>query len=354
MGAVTEPQVLLALSSVQEPELGGNLVARRMIKNVAIEPSGRVAFTIELTTPACPMKERIEREAREAVLKVPGVTAVEISFEARVASRGPRGGDNLIPGVKNTIAVASGKGGVGKTTISVNLAVALAQAGAKVGILDADITGPNVPLMIGASAPVTQRGGKIVPVESHGVKVMSLAFFSNEQTPVIWRGPLIHGAIRQFLSDVDWGELDYLVIDLPPGTGDAALSVSQLVAPTGAVIVSTPQDVSLMDATRSLSMFRQVNVPILGMVENMSYFVCPCCGERTDIFGHGGAERAAERLGIAFLGAIPIDPSIRVAGDAGLPVLITHPDSPQARALRETAERIAGRVSQLVDRYSRA
>ena len=346
--AVTEPQVLLALSSVQEPELGGNIVARKMVKDIAVRPDGSVSFTIELTTPACPQKDKLEYDARAAVMNLPGVTNVEVKFDAKVIARGPRGGENLIPGVKNTVAIASGKGGVGKTTIAVNTAVALAQAGAAVGLLDADITGPNVPLMLGARQPVTQRGGKIVPVESHGVRMMSLAFFSNEQTPVIWRGPLIHGAIRQFLTDVDWGALDYLVIDLPPGTSDAQLSISQLISPTGAVIVSTPQDVSLMDATRSLTMFKQVNVPLLGMIENMSFFVCPHCGERTDIFGHGGAEAAAERLGVPFLGAIPLDPAIRVGGDTGTPILVSHPGSATAVALREAAQRIAGRVSQFV------
>src|SRR5438552_2419579 len=255
--------------------------------------------------------------------------------------------DNLIPTVKYTIAVSSGKGGVGKSTVAVNLAVGLALQGARVGLMDADVYGPNVPMMMGVRTPPQQKDGKLLPAESHGVKLISMGFFVPEETPLTWRGPMIHTAIQQFLRDVEWGELDYLLIDLPPGTGDAQLSIGQLVPLTGAVIVTTPQAVALHDSRKGLAMFQKINVPVLGIIENMSFFICGKCGERTEIFSTGGGERAAEKLGVPFLGRIPIDPAIRVGSDNGMPIVVANPDSPQAKAFMDIASRIAARISVL-------
>lgn len=255
-------------------------------------------------------------------------------------------GRHLIPGVKKVIAISSGKGGVGKTTVAVNLAVALSVDGSKVGLLDADIYGPNTPIMMGVEKPPEQKDGKIVPAESHGVKLISMGFFVPEETAVVWRGPMVHTAIQQFFRDVLWGELDYLLIDLPPGTGDAQLTLSQLVPLAGAVTVTTPQEVALHDVRKGLKMFEKVNVPLLGIIENMSYFVCSHCGHRTDIFSHGGGERAAEKLGVPFLGRIPIDPAIRDGGDTGKPIVVANPLSPQAAAFRDIARKIAARLDE--------
>jgi len=249
--------------------------------------------------------------------------------------------DNLIPGVKYTIAISSGKGGVGKSTVAVNLAVALVKQGAKVGLMDADMYGPNIPMMMGIRKPPEQKDGKLLPAESHGVKLISMGFFVPEETPLTWRGPMIHTAIQQFFRDVDWGDLDYLLVDLPPGTGDAQLSISQLVPLSGAVIVTTPQEVALHDSRKGLVMFQKVNVPILGIIENMSYYICGKCGERTEIFSYGGGERAAEKLGIPFLGRIPIDPAIRAGGDVGMPIVVADPASAQTKAFIEIASALA-------------
>jgi len=254
---------------------------------------------------------------------------------------------NLLPQVQHVVAVSSGKGGVGKSTVAVNLAVALAASGAKVGLLDADIYGPNVPMMLGVGKQPEQKEGKIIPAESHGVKVISMGFFVGEDTAVVWRGPMIHSAIQQFLRDVIWGELDHLLVDLPPGTGDAQLTLAQLVPLCGAVTVTTPQEVALHDVRKGMMMFQKVNVPLLGLIENMSYFVCGHCGERTEIFSHGGGERAAEKLGIPFLGHIPIDPAIRAGGDTGMPIVVADPASPQAKAFREIADALTHRITTL-------
>ncbi len=254
---------------------------------------------------------------------------------------------NLLPQVQHVVAVSSGKGGVGKSTVAVNLAVALAASGAKVGLLDADIYGPNVPMMLGVGKQPEQKEGKIIPAESHGVKVISMGFFVGEDTAVVWRGPMIHSAIQQFLRDVIWGELDHLLVDLPPGTGDAQLTLAQLVPLCGAVTVTTPQEVALHDVRKGMMMFQKVNVPLLGLIENMSYFVCGHCGERTEIFSHGGGERAAEKLGIPFLGHIPIDPAIRAGGDTGMPIVVADPASPQAKAFREIADAVIERINAL-------
>ncbi|MBI2941608.1 MAG: Mrp/NBP35 family ATP-binding protein [Chloroflexi bacterium] len=341
---VTEADVLRALGKVREPELGRDLVSLNMIQDVKIE-GGSVSFTVVLTTPACPLKAQIEREARAAVMALPGVAAVQVRLDSRVVAGRVARGREPIPNVRNILAVASGKGGVGKTTVSVNLAVALQESGARVGLLDADITGPNVPLMLGLSGQPRARDNKIEPLVAYDVQVMSIAFFVPDGEPVIWRGPMVAGAIQQFFRDVDWGDLDYLIVDLPPGTGDASLTLAQAVPLSGVIIVSTPQDVAWLDASKSLAMFQKLDAPILGIVENMSYFVCPHCQDRVDIFGHGGAERSAEQLGLPFLGRVPIDPSIRIAGDSGVPVLKSHPESAPAAALREVAAQVAARIS---------
>lgn len=265
-------------------------------------------------------------------------------------SRGvPDAAESLLPGVKHTIAVASGKGGVGKSTVSANVAVALAQTGANVGLMDADIYGPNVPMMMGASAPPGKEGEKIKPADAHGVKIMSMGFFVPGDTAVVWRGPMVHTAIQQFFRDVLWGELDYLLIDLPPGTGDAQLSLSQIVPLTGVVTVTTPQEVALSDVRKGVMMFKKVNVPLLGMIENMSFFLCGHCGERTDIFSFAGGERAAEKFDVPFLGRIPLDPAIRAGGDAGTPLVVADPDSPQTQAFRSVTSALQRRVAELTN-----
>lgn len=255
--------------------------------------------------------------------------------------------DALLPGVKHIVAISSGKGGVGKSTVAANLAVALHQAGAKVGLMDADIYGPNIPMMMGVPNPPSKEGDKLIPAESHGVKIMSMGFFVPEETAVVWRGPMVHTAIQQFFRDVLWGELDYLLIDLPPGTGDAQLSLSQMVPLTGAIAVTTPQEVALYDVRKGMMMFRKVNVPILGIIENMSFFVCGHCGERTEIFSYGGGEKAAEKYQVPFLGRIPIDPEIRAGGDAGTPLVVQHPDSPQAKAFHEVAAALGREIAKV-------
>jgi ATP-binding protein involved in chromosome partitioning len=340
--SVTEASVLAALSKVQEPEIRNDLVSLHMIKDVKVK-GDQVEFTVILTTPACPLKSRIENEARSAVMAIPGVKAVEIRMESNVPSDGRSRGLMQLP-IRNAIAIASGKGGVGKSTVAVNVAVALAQAGACVGLLDADIYGPNIPTMMGVEKLPPSTKEKLVPAEAYGVKMMSIGFLVKPDQPLIWRGPMLHSTIRQFLSDVEWGELDYLIVDLPPGTGDAALSLTQSLPLSGGVIVTLPQQVSLEDARRGLEMFRQLNVPILGVVENMSYLELED-GSRLDIFGTGGGEKLAKDSGVPFFGTIPIDPAVRVGGDSGKPVIIENPKSPAATALRNIAEQIAARIS---------
>jgi ATP-binding protein involved in chromosome partitioning len=342
MSGITKEQVLLALSKVQDPELHRDLVSLNMIQDVVISGS-EVSFTVMLTTPACPLKTRIEQDSRSAVLAVPGVTRVQIKMSANVPSDGRSRGLVELP-IRNAIAVGSGKGGVGKTTVAVNTAIVLAQMGARVGLLDADIYGPNVPMMMGVAHLPPPKENKLVPAEAYGVKVMSIGFLVKPDQPLIWRGPMLHSAIRQFLTDVDWGELDYLIVDLPPGTGDAALSLAQSLPLSGGVIVTLPQQVSLDDARRGLEMFRQLEVPVLGVVENMSFLELPD-GTRMDIFGSGGGERLAKESGAPFLGSIPIDPTVRSGGDTGEPVTAVTPDSPVAKALCSVGMEIAARVS---------
>jgi len=347
---LTDENILAALSGVKDPEIGRDLVSLGMVKNITIDGSV-VDLTVELTTPACPLKATIENDIVQS-LEALGAAAVRVDWASNVKRSFGGPAADLIPGVRNTIAVASGKGGVGKSTVAVNLAVSLARDGARVGLLDADITGPNVPLMMGTQgAHVTGTGGRPNPVVSHGVQMMSIQYFLQGDAPVIWRGPLIHSAISQFLRDVEWGELDYLIIDLPPGTGDAALSLSQLIPLTGAVIVTTPQEVSLLDARKAVAMFDKVNVRTLGVIENMSGFVCPDCGSEHDIFGSGGGDRIARELEIDVLGRIPIEPGVRSGGDAGVPITSAQypggEESRAAQALREVARTVAGRVSVL-------
>ncbi|MFL5679078.1 MAG: P-loop NTPase, partial [Chloroflexota bacterium] len=315
-----------------------------MIRDLQIDGSD-VAFTIELTTPACPLKDEIEANVREVLLPI-GVSAIQIAWGATVRRAAAAQPQQLVPGVKNIIAVASGKGGVGKSTVSVNLAVALAQSGASVGLLDADITGPNIPLMMGVDGqPKASANNKITPLERHGVKVISIQFFVPEGQPIVWRGPLIGGAIQQFLRDVEWGDLDYLVIDLPPGTSDAQLTLAQAVPISGTVLVTTPQEVALADVTKALAMLKRMSVPVIGIVENMTGFVCSHCGEVTEIFGRGGGERFAKEHGIEFLGGIPLDVTVRQGGDVGVPAVAQREPGPAAAALTSLAQIVAARMS---------
>lgn len=340
MVVVTEEQVLQALSQVQDPELRKDLVTLKMIKEIDISESS-VSVTVELTTPACPLRHQIQKDVENAVLALDGVESVEVTMGASVTA------DTKIKDltIKNIIAVGSGKGGVGKSTVAVNMAVALAQCGAKVGLLDADIYGPNVPMMMGVTAlPKTPEGSKIQPAEAHGVKVMSIGFMLTSGQAVIWRGPMLHSAIKQFLMDVDWGELDYLIVDLPPGTGDVQLSLVQTVPLSGGVIVTTPQKVSIDDAARAVSMFKKMEVPILGIVENMSYLELKD-GTLQRIFGEGGGEQLARMAGAPLLSNIPIDENVRVGGDEGMPVVIANPDSSAAKVLESLAMSVAARMS---------
>jgi ATP-binding protein involved in chromosome partitioning len=344
MTTLTEAAVHDALRNVQEPELGGNLESRGMVKDLIVD-GARVAFTIELTTPACPLKDEIEADVQR-VLRPLGAESVEISWGAVVRRAMPQQPQQLVPGGKNIIAVASGKGGVGKSTVSVNLAVALAQAGASVGLLDADITGPNIPLMLGVDGqPVASSNNKITPLERHGVKVISIQFFVPQGQPVVWRGPLVGGAIQQFLRDVEWGDLDYLVVDLPPGTSDAQLTLAQAVPISGTVLVTTPQEVALLDVTKALAMLERMNVPVIGIIENMTGFVCAHCGEMTEIFGRGGGERFAREHGIEYLGGVPLDVTVRQGGDVGIPAVAQREPGPAAQALTSLARIVAARMS---------
>ena len=337
-------QVLDALRHVQDPDLHRDIVDLGFVKDLRVD-GGKVAFTIELTTPACPVKEKMESQARELVSAVPGVRQVDVRMTAQVRAMGSGTAPELT-GVKNLIAVASGKGGVGKSTVAANLALALVREGARVGLLDADIYGPSIPIMMGArDAQPRMQDDRIVPIEAHGLRLMSIGFLAGPEAPVVWRGPMVHKMVSQFLGGVAWGELDYLVIDLPPGTGDAQLTLTQSAPLSGAVIVTTPQDVALEDVYRGVRMFEQVKVPILGIVENMSYFACSHCGQREEIFAHGGGRRAAEKYKVPFLGEIPIVSAIRAAGDNGLPIVAAEPQSPAAEAFRAVARATAAQLA---------
>jgi ATP-binding protein involved in chromosome partitioning len=330
-----------ALRRVEDPELHKDLISLNMIRDLKVE-DGSVSFTLVLTTPACPLRDQIAADAREAAQSVPGVREVRIHVEASVPGGSPTGAVALA--ARNVIAVASGKGGVGKSTVAVNLAVCLAQSGSCVGLLDADIYGPNIPTMMGIRDLPAPEENKILPAVAYGVRVISIGLMVDPGRPLVWRGPMLHSAIRQLLADVEWGDLDYLIVDLPPGTGDAQISLCQLVHLTGGVIVTLPQKVSREDAMRGLEMFRMMEVPILGVIENMSYWAGPD-GQAVDLFGRGGGRKLAEEAGVVFLGEIPIDSAVRIGGDNGKPVVLSSPEAPVSTALREIAQKTAARIS---------
>lgn len=344
-GTVESGAVLEALKVVQDPDLGRDIVSLDFIKELQID-GGQVSFDIELTTPACPVKEQMHDQAVAAVSALEGVTGVTVNMTANVrAVASPDAGRAPIPGVKNIIAVGAGKGGVGKSTVAVNLALALAKYGGRVGLIDADVYGPNIPIMLGIRGQLETDGKKIVPAEKYGIPVVSMGFLTQDETPIIWRGPMLHGVVQQFFREVRWEELDYLVVDMPPGTGDVALSLSQTVPVSGAVVVTTPQVVSVADSRRAVAMYKKLNVPTLGIVENMSHFVCPSCDHESDLFGKGGGESAASDMGVPFLGRIPVYQPIREGGDSGNPIVLAEPDSAAARAFLDVAERTAAQVS---------
>jgi ATP-binding protein involved in chromosome partitioning len=340
---VTEHEILGALRAVHDPDLGRDIVSLGFIKDVQVTGSS-VAFSIELTTPACPVREQMQRQAHQAVAALPGVGAVDVKMTSRVRATLGQVKEQLIPTVKNVIPIASGKGGVGKSTVTANLALALARTGARVGIMDADVYGPSIPTLLGVKELPKPTAEGIVPAEQYGVKLISMGFFLREDDAIIWRGPMLHKTVQHFLGSVQWGELDYLLVDLPPGTGDVQLTLCQSIPLTGAAIVSTPQDVALKVAQKAITMFTRLNTPVLGLIENMAHYVCPHCGTRDEIFGSGGARRAAERLGLPFLGEIPLATRIRTSGDAGRPVTL-DPESPFAKDYLAVAERLAAQVS---------
>ena len=342
MSEISKDSILKALSTVQEPDLGQDLVTLNMIRNLEVE-GGDVSFTVMLTTPACPFRAKLERDSKEAVMKVDGVKSVTVKMDSDVPNDGRMRGLVKTP-IRNAIAVGSGKGGVGKSTVAVNIAVALAQSGARVGLMDADIYGPNTPTMLGVEKLPPPQGQRLIPAEVYGLKMISMGLLVKPGQPLIWRGPMLNSAIRQFLGDVEWGELDYLIIDLPPGTGDASLSLAQALPLSGAVIVTLPQLVSLEDAGRGLNMFKTLEVPILGIIENMSYLELPD-GTHMDLFGTGGGEHLAQATDTPFLGKVPIDQNVRIGGDTGKPIVVSHPDSPVAIAMREITEGLAAKVS---------
>ena len=349
MSQINKENVLKALSKVDDPDLKRDLVTLKMVKDIIIEGK-KITANIELTTPACPLKDTIKNNCVIAIkAEIPEATEIIIDMSSNVSEHLNQSKNAIMPGVKNTIAVASGKGGVGKSTVAVNLAIALAKDGAKVGIIDADIYGPSMPLMLGLGNkfgliqdPETK---KLAPLESHGIKIMSIGFMIDDDNPVIWRGPMASGALKQFMTDVNWGNLDYLIYDLPPGTGDIQLTLVQTIPLTGAVIVTTPQEVSLIDAKKGFKMFERVNVPIFGIIENMSYFIAPDTGKKYDIFGFGGGEKLAVKLNSKLLGSIPIDSRIRESGDSGLPIVVSLPDSENAKIITEIARNLAAQIS---------
>ncbi|MSP37904.1 MAG: iron-sulfur cluster carrier protein ApbC [Deltaproteobacteria bacterium] len=358
MDTVSQENILAALSKVEDPELHRDIVSLGMVKNLGVK-DGKVSFTVELTTPACPLRETIETDCKKALAAVAGITSLEINFGAQVrGSKAGAGQTDLLPSVKNVVLVAAGKGGVGKSTVAANLAVALKMLGAKTGLLDADIYGPSVPILMGVKGEPTkidvEGGQKIAPTIAHGIPVMSIGFFLDPDQAVIWRGPMLGKALHQLMADVHWGELDYLVVDMPPGTGDVQITFSQQLKVSGALLVATPQLVALADVVRAKSMFDKVMIPIVGLVENMSYFICDGCNKEHDIFSRGGAKKAAERFQIPFLGEIPITPALRQGGDEGVPILIQDPNSPVSKSFLEIAGKLAGQLSIASERAQKA
>jgi ATP-binding protein involved in chromosome partitioning len=363
--AVGEQQILDALRAVRDVERGGDVVSLGMVSGLAVR-DGHVAFALEVEPARAAGLEKLRKQAEQAVDTLPGVLSVSAVLTAQKAAPAARGhahahgpggqaapAKKLVPGVRTIVAVASGKGGVGKSTTAVNLVLGLAANGLKAGILDADIYGPSMPRMLGIAGKPNSRDGRVLePMENYGVKCMSMGFLVAEDTPMIWRGPMVMSALNQMLRDVNWGELDILVVDLPPGTGDAQLTMAQQVPLSGAVIVSTPQDIALLDARKGLNMFRKVDVPVLGIVENMSYFACPNCGHRSEIFSHGGARREAEKLGIEFLCEVPLDIAIRETSDEGTPIVVARPDSEHAKAYRLLARRVWEKVAGATQRQA--
>jgi ATP-binding protein involved in chromosome partitioning len=340
----TPDTVLDALRSVNDPDLHRDIVTLGFVKDIVID-GGDVSFKVELTTPACPVKDILKQECEQAVLALDGVSNVDVEMTARVRTREAPAAD-LIPQVKHCIAIASGKGGVGKSTVAVNLAIALSQTGAKVGLLDADVYGPTVPLMMGCQGehPFT-RDQKILPIERFGITMMSLGFLLQEGQAVMWRGPMVAGTVKQMLQDVDWGTLDYLLVDLPPGTGDAPMSLAQLAPLSGVVLVTTPHHVAANIAGKSIQLFNRLGAPMLGVVENMSGFLCPTCGAESHIFAGLSGEQLALLYGIPFLGAVPLDPAVSAASDEGVPAIIAHPESVQAQRFRDIAGQLAAQAS---------
>ena len=351
---LTESNILEALRIVRDPDLNKDIVSLNFVKDIRVEGND-VSFKIELTTPACPVRDEFKKFAETAIRnQIEGVGKINIEMTSNVRPNNIQQHIDLLPDVKTTIAVASGKGGVGKSTVAVNLAVSLALDGAKVGLLDADIYGPSIPLMMGINERPILKNQKLEPLVAHGVKVMSIGFLVDPMQAVIWRGPMVSGAVKQFMSDVNWGELDYLIFDLPPGTGDIHLTLVQSIPLSGAVVVTTPQDISLADARKAYAMFQKVNVPVLGIIENMSYYVCRQCGHREDIFHSGGGKKAANELGVPFLGEIPIYTPIRIGSDTGKPIVILEPDSEQSKFIRKLTRNMAAQLSihQLTEKSS--
>jgi ATP-binding protein involved in chromosome partitioning len=345
MKPLTKENILEALKLVKDPDFHRDIVSLNFVKDLKIEGKN-VSFTLELTTPACPAREEFRSTCTQAIRdNIEGVGEVKVKMTSNVRTHENQQREAIIPGVKNTIAIASGKGGVGKSTVAVNLAVSLAMDGARVGLIDCDVYGPSIPLMMGIDRRPEMKDRKLIPLENHGVKLMSIGFLVDPMQAVIWRGPMASGAVKQFMSDVDWGDLDYLVFDLPPGTGDIQLTLVQTIPLTGAVIITTPQDISLADARKGLRMFERVNVPVFGIIENMSYFICSNCGHREEIFDYGGGKRTADELGVPHLGEIPIDTKIRVGGDLGTPIVVAEPASPNAQIIRQIARNLAAQVS---------
>ena len=347
-GEVTRAEVLSALAAIQDPDLHRDIVSLGFVPEDDINICGdNISVRIVLTTPACPVREQMQTQAKDLLEALPGVSSAEVTMDATVRSTGVGRGPKVIEGVRNVLAVASNKGGVGKSTVAVNLALSLRKYGARVGLLDADLTGPNVPTMLGLAAGFQADTGLAI-VDRYGLRVASLGFVLKRGLPVVWRGPMIGTGVRQLMHDIPWsedGDLDYLVVDLPPGTSDASMSAAQEAPIAGAVVVTTPNAVSVEDATKAVSMFEKLGVPVFGLVENMSYFACPHCGERTEIFGRGGAEAMADELGVDFLGGIPLDPRIREASDIGIPVVESDPESPVAQAFGDIAQKVAAKTS---------